>query len=338
MREPPPLEEARLLAALRDGYGLPVAGLDFLPVGNDSSAWAYHVQTQHGPSYFLKVRRGALSPAGVAIPRYLKDHGLRQVVACLPTRTGELYCSVGDYGLLLYPLIEGTNGMQGGLSARQWIEYGAFVKALHASRLPARLLGQLPRETFKPPWSGVVREIATRIAAGRYDPQCAIECELAEFWRQREAEISRLVERAEDLGRRLQNRSLELVLCHADIHTANLLIDKDGSLFAVDWDGLLLAPKERDLMFVVEATIGSLAIGSENEALFFQGYGETDIDWQALAYYRYEWVVQDIGDYGERVFLMPGVGDETRADARQGFLELFEPGNVVDTAHRSRLV
>jgi spectinomycin phosphotransferase len=72
-------------------------------------------------------------------------------------------------------------------------------------------------------------------------------------------------------------------------------------------------------MFVVGGVVAA-AVENKEEELFFRGYGKVDIDPVALAYYRYEWVVQDIGDYGERVFLMKDTGEETKKDAVQGFV------------------
>ena len=40
------------------------------------------------------------------------------------------------------------------------------------------------------------------------------------------------------------------VLCHSDIHGGNILIADTGELYVVDWDDPILAPKERDLMFI----------------------------------------------------------------------------------------
>jgi spectinomycin phosphotransferase len=59
------------------------------------------------------------------------------------------------------------------------------------------------------------------------------------------------------------------------------------------------------------------------------------MNWAALAYYRYEWVVQEIGDFGERVFWMEGTGERTKRDAVQGFISLFQPGDVVEAAYKS---
>ena len=181
----------------------------------------------------------------------------------------------------------------------------------------------------------MVRAIDDGIACGQFSS--AIEQELAAFWMARRAEIHHVLARADELGRRLQNRLSTFTLCHADIHTANLLIDSQGRLFVVDWDETLLAPKERDLMFIVGGAVGGELINARQEALFFAdvGYGATEIDPFALAYYRYEWVVQEMGDYGERVFLANDVGDETKCDAVLGFQQLFQPGDVVEVAYAS---
>jgi hypothetical protein len=55
--------------------------------------------------------------------------------------------------------------------------------------------------------------------------------------------------RAARLGRAVAAARPELVLCHADLHLANLLVDAEGRLWVVDWDGLQLTPRERDLLF-----------------------------------------------------------------------------------------
>jgi spectinomycin phosphotransferase len=102
----------------------------------------------------------------------------------------------------------------------------------------------------------------------------------------------------------------------------------------VDWDQPILAPKERDLMFVLGA-VGGDARTPRQEDLFFQGYGSREIDPLTMAYYRYEWVVQEIGAWGEDVFLRDDVGDETRQDSAVHFRYLFDPGDVVEAAYES---
>jgi spectinomycin phosphotransferase len=321
MLERPDLPDATILACVRASYGIPVVEIDFLPLGNDSSAWAYRAWTADGPPYFLKVKKGGVDKPSVLVPRYLRDSGIEQVIAPLPTRAGELATSVDSFSVILYPFIEGRIGMEVGLSASQWIAFGSLLKQIHSSPVPAALSRHLRRETFTPKWGPVVKELQHQITADEYESP--LQRELAAFWKARDEEIRRILHRAAELGRMLQLTSPELILCHADIHTANVLIDAGGQLFIVDWDETILAPKERDLMFVVGATA---------EELFFRGYGTTAIDPVTLAYYRYEWVVQEIGDFGERVFLMPKLGQETQRDALRGFRDLFQPGDVVQAA------
>jgi spectinomycin phosphotransferase len=99
----------------------------------------------------------------------------------------------------------------------------------------------------------------------------------------------------------------------------------------VDWDETILAPRERDLMFVIGG-ISSKLVGPREEALFFQGYGATTVEPLALAYYRYVWAVGDIGAYGAEVFFRPDLGPATRRVAVDQFLSLFEPGEIVALA------
>ncbi len=143
-----------------------------------------------------------------------------------------------------------------------------------------------------------------------------------------------LLDRAEDLGRRLARAAPPFVLCHADIHTANVLLDADGRVWFVDWDEAVLAPRERDLMFVVGG-ISSTLVGPREEALFFRGYGATTVDPLSLAYYRYAWAVGDIGAFGEEVFFRPDLGPETKRAAADLFMGLFRPGEIVALAFAS---
>ena len=132
----------------------------------------------------------------------------------------------------------------------------------------------------------------------------------------------------------LRAREHEFVLCHADFHTGNILYGGEGRLYIVDWDDPLLAPKERDLMFVSGTAGSSVGYTPEQERLFYQGYGETAFDLPALTYYQYDWAAQDLGDFGRRIFLDAQAGDETKAEALKFFTSIFQPGESLDTAYR----
>ena len=60
-----------------------------------------------------------------------------------------------------------------------------------------------------------------------------------------------VVRRYRELGALLAADPPAFVLCHADIHTANIILNPRGEIRIVDWDETVIAPKERDLMFFV---------------------------------------------------------------------------------------
>jgi spectinomycin phosphotransferase len=325
MLEKPNLPDEQIIRALRAHYDLPINSVEFLPIGNDATAWVYRADADGGRKFFLKVKKGDIYQPSLSVPHFLRGQGIEQVVAPLPTMTGALWAGLDSFALILHPFVEGPTGMDAGMSDDQWRTFGAALRRIHDAQMPPDLAGQVRRETFVPPWSQMVRQLDAQMGGGFDDPY---QRELAACWTARREEIIRIVIRCEELGQKLAQHSGPFVPCHTDIHTANILLDATGSLHIVDWDTPILAPVERDLMFIRD----SVTIQTHTEACFFEGYGETTIDPVALAYYRYEWVVQEIGDYGERVFLADS-GEETKADSVQGFRQLFDPGDVVDVAY-----
>ncbi len=335
MREKPDLADEVIIDCLRSDYNLHITSLVFMPLGYDPNASVYRVLTTDGNAYFLKLKRGAVDELSLTIPEFLKTHGLKQVIAPLKTRTGRLRTRVEDFTVLLYPFIDGRSGKEIGLTDSQWSEFGTALKKLHSLELPTELATQIPRETFIPKTS-YIKAVDAKIDAGDFNNRFAHE--LAALWVEKRDEIHHLVERAETLGWQLQAQTHNLVLCHADIHTANVLIGTDGKLWIVDWDTPILAPKERDLIFVTGVGAGAALItsvpGAHGEALFYSGYGKTEIDPMALAYYRYHWALEDIGGFGALIFVVQGVGEETLEDAEYCLRVSFTPGSVAEAARQ----
>lgn len=336
MRDDPGLDVGRIAACLGTHYDLDVASVTFLPIGFDLGAFAYRVVSREGTSYFLKVRSGPVHEPGLLVPRALIDRGVRNVLAPLRTRSAELWCPLAGadgYTVVLYPFVRGENAMVAGLSADQWQVFGATLRAVHASGLAERFRGLLPVETFALPSAALVRRMLALVGGEHFDSPVAAR--FAAFWREHAGQIEQMLARAEALGRRLQAGSFEMVLCHADIHAANILAGEDGRIFLIDWDGPLIAPRERDLLFVVGSTIAR-AVEPREEALFFAGYGPVEIDPVALVYYRYERIIEDLGEFGQSVLLDPSLSEEARAAQVELAMSFFAPGGAVERAEGVR--
>jgi spectinomycin phosphotransferase len=72
----------------------------------------------------------------------------------------------------------------------------------------------------------------------------------------------------------------------------------------------------------------------DEEALFYQAYGQTRVNPIALAYYRYERIVQDIAAFCEQLF-QTNEGHEDREQALRYLKSSFLPNGVLEIAYRS---
>lgn len=335
MLEKPDLQDEAILACVRADYGIAARAIEFLPLGYDPHAGVYRVTADDGADYFLKVKQGGVDAVSLSVPRFLSDQGIEQVVAPLPTGDGRLNTNVDAFAVILYPYVEGESVMDAGMPDAQWIQLGAVVRKMHSLTLPRELASQIRREDFVPPKIGMLRAVDAQIQAANGVFEDAIQRQMVDVWQQRRERIVTIADRAEAYGKQLEARKLPFVLCHADIHTANVLIDHQKRFHIVDWDGAMFAPKERDLMFVTGAGAGGMvAYGERVKTLFFEGYGEAEVDSMALAYYRCDWVVQDIGEFAHSVFNSDD-GDETRANNARLVRGMFNPGETVEVAEQT---
>ena len=331
MLEKPDLEDDRIIACLNDEYGVRADQISFLPIGADRNTAVYRIVAGPDLAYFLRLRGGAFEEASVALPKALKDEGVEHIISPVTTATGQLWSALDAYRVTLCPFVEGRNGYEVRLSDSHWRQFGAAVKRIHAVTLPPPLLDRIPEETYTPRWREMVKGFLARVEVDRFVEPVAAE--LAQFLNAKRGEIGDLVARAERLALALQARPREFVLCHSDLHAGNLLIDANDDLYIVDWDDPVMAPKERDLMFAGggQGFIGRTA--QEEEDLFYEGYGRTEIDHAALAYYRYERIVQDIALFSEQI-LATDEGED-RVQSLKYLKSNFLPNGTIEIAFRS---
>ena len=332
MLDRPDIPEKGLAESIDEAYGLRLERLEFLPLGADLNTAVYRGWGDDGARYFVKLRFGDFDPMSVALPKYLSERGIREIIAPLATRAGGLWAELGAYRSIVYSFVEGDNAYARPLSETQWVAFGAALRRIHAVALPGEIVQRLQVERYDPQWRARVRASLRRAETETFAESVASQ--LAAVLRGRREAILDLVARAEALAFRLQTRGLVHVLCHTDLHAGNLLIGADGGLHIVDWDAPILAPKERDLMYAGGGQFGNARVPAEEEALFYAGYGQVDVDVEALAYYRYERIVQDIAVECDQVLLTDAGGDD-RPQALRWLISNFAPGGVLEIARRS---
>lgn len=322
MREPPSISHQDLHRCLRDQYGLVSARLEFLPRGLDYSAGLYRVVMELGTDFLLKVSKRPLYAQACLVPAYLREQGITSVVAPIRTESQALWTNIGDWRVIVYPFIEGQTGFAG-MMEDDWYKTGTIFRQIHQVRLPPEGFDSLQKETFDPTrYAQWIRAFETQHLHRAPCGTTSVDA-IRASWVAHQAKIQMIVTSLENLAGVLRSRSHSSVICHADLHPANLIRDDHGRVFVIDWDEVMLAPPERDFIFIREP---------EAEP-FWEGYGQREMDWTVLTYYRWERVAQDLIECAQNVWFRDDLGEESKADAARMFdVILAEGGSSIVSA------
>ncbi len=329
MLEKPKLNEEEIVKSLWNDYGLNVRQILFQPLGADRNTAVYRVVAQDHTVYFVKLRSIDFNRASVEVPYFLSTLGIKQIIPPLPTKTGKLWTKLTPFKVVLYPYVEGRDGFEQRLSPGQWVEFGRALKKFHTANIPSSITSNIPREYFSDQWRAKVKMFLEWIDKEIFTEPVAAE--LASFLKTKKEVTLDLIKRAGRCAQALKDQSPEFILCHADIHAWNLLIDTKDNLYIVDWDTLIFAPKERDLMFIGSGLGKSGYTPYQEEMMFFQGYGQTSINQNAIAYYRFERIIEDIAVICEQI-LLSNDGEQDRSQALRYLKSNFLPNSTLQRA------
>lgn len=322
--------EHAIMACLNTDYGIDIFALTLLLLGADTQASVYKAQAKDQKAYFVKVKQGHSHDIGATILSLLQDERIPHIIPPLKTLQGDLIQHLDECTLLVYPFIESQNGFDQSLTHDQWSTFGNVLRRIHDITVPSTIQNQIKKETYSPKYRQIVRSLYSRIEAKPKGDEWAVKLLL--LMKEHKKDIHRLVNTAESLSEMIRQSSEEFVLCHSDIHGGNVLIDNKDSIYLVDWDAPILAPKERDLMFI-GGGIANVWNDPREEEFFYQGYGETKINTPLLAYYRHERIVEDIAAYAQ-LLLFSNTGED-RQDMYNHFAAMFKPRGVVDIAFKT---
>ncbi len=322
--------DQRIIDCLNIEYGIKVAKLTFLPIGADMNASVYKSEA-HDESYFIKLKRGHHHDISTTIIALLHDAGIQHIISPIKTKNGQPIAHIDDFTLIVSPFVEGQDGFSRDLTDDQWVTLGKAMRQIHEIEVPPSIQHLIRREKYSPKWREVVRSLYAHIESEPSTDEISLKFIM--FMKKHAATIHRLVDRAEQLSKQIKNQLPEFVLCHSDIHGGNVLMDGNDIIYMVDWDDPIMAPKERDLMFIGGGVANTWNRPHE-EKYFYKGYGKTEINMAILAYYRHERIVEDIAEYGQQL-LLTSVGDQTRVESYQHFIAQFEPQGVVEIAFKT---
>jgi spectinomycin phosphotransferase len=301
------LDRAVLAAALQREYGLTARVVRFVPAGE--TAWCYQVTDERGGRWFLKLGRpGAIEGARAEFTLRLCDAlaGLELLVPRpRPTTAGELWCWLDGLRVAVFEFVDGQPLSDQDLRVPAVVRQTArLVAAVHVAT-PALAVPVPFVEEFEIWTEGLDRclaELQPDASAGRLRGEAR-----ALVWPQRGALLA-MQERLLTLGAAARSRPTKRVLCHGDLIGDNLLADGGGRLWAVDWDGAVLAPREGDLALF--AGPGFERLLDEYEA----ATGTQDLDPDLVAFFLLRRNLDDLVDWLGAVVAGDRPDEQGRAD------------------------
>lgn len=320
-----------LTDCLKVNYRLDVKSIIPFSGGADINASLYKAQTPD-QSYFVKLKKGDENAFSFALMDLLRESGIQEIIPPLKTINGSSSLQIEDFNLVIFPFIQGVNGFSQKLTGKQWTSFGRALRRVHDLDVPPSLISGIRKETYSSKWRQLVRLFysAPRKESPDKDP---LAIKFLSIMNRNRAVIEDLVDRASALSFKVKKIPSKPVLCHSDIHGGNILIKNSEHLYLVDWDDPIMAPKERDLMFI-GGGVGNVWNDPQEEASFYKGYGKTEINRSLLAYYRHERIVQDIAEFTE---ILLDSQHKDRVEMLDHFISMFNPNGVVEIALKTPL-
>ena len=241
----------------------------------------------------------------------------------------------------MVPWVAGGRALDGGMGDAHWQSYGALLAAVHAAPVPDDLAGVLPREDHLPDRvAAATRAVDALVDVGTAAPARGASSDpvvsaLRREWRDASERVASLLDHADRLGRRLRPRETAPVICHGDPHLGNLLVADASDVWLVDWDDVVLAPPERDLMFVLGGVLAFAPVTDQQAGWFWRGYGAVDLDPERLAYHQCTRALDDVAGWAALALDVDAHSESARRDALSIVRGVLSPTGLVTIAERS---
>ncbi len=294
----PDADPAQLREAIERDFGVRAVSLVRAVGGADAAAQVWRLQDEDGGQYAVKWRRGG-SVGGLLVADHLAGQGIQGVPAPLRSSSGGLWSDCAGGRISIVTWAPGRRALDGTMTLEHWTTFGRLVASIHSVVVPQRIQALLPLEPGShDSIAQVVRDVGQRLAvSGR--SAGPLVAGLGGLWEA--ASVERLLVATDRLARHLDDDPAPAVLCHGDAHLGNVQVGDAARVWLLDWDDAVLAPRERDLLFVEHGVLAFAPVSAEQTAAFYRGYGDLAVDPKRLAYHRAVRALDDLGSWSADV-------------------------------------
>jgi hypothetical protein len=293
---PADFADSQLADALLSGWNLKSQDLGYAPVGFGSYHWWLSAAGEkwfvtvddlqakrRDESEALAIPRGRLT-AALTTARLLNEGGLAFVVAPVPTVTGEVLYLVDErYAVAVYPHVEGESHDWGRYPAtKDRLAVVDLLIDLHVADVSSPAL---PDDLAVPGRDQLMAAIDDRSATWSFGPFA----EPARVLLSEHAEaLAGALDHYDSLVSAVTGGSGVGVLTHREPHVGNTINTPDDVVL-IDWDTLLLAPRERDLWSLIEEDPAVRA--------YYEDMADVRLNDDALALHSMWWNLTEVSLY-----------------------------------------
>ncbi|WP_353626238.1 phosphotransferase [Bacillus sp. JCM 19041] len=282
---------------LKDKYGIHPS--EVMETQGGWAALAFEVSGGEN-HYFLKVyekHRASTSKLTALIDQYSPilvwletNTDLKgRIPVPLLTKDGHYKCEDDVNIYLLYPFIHGDTVGGSELSNQQVKEFAHMIATLHSYGEEIPVPTKVLVEQFDVPFLEQLESVLSK-------EEEKLPEELRELINTYKDNVVQSIKEIRILSTQLKSSTLDMVLCHTDLHHWNLM--QSTSLVLIDWEGLKIAPVEADMMFLVDKPYFDE---------FFKIYKEVHKDYsineQALRFYSIKRKLEDTWNLSSSCYL-----------------------------------
>jgi Phosphotransferase enzyme family len=198
-----------------------------------------------GERYFAKLfnaQNAFRAPdSSLLVLEQLRQHGIDNLVYPLRTIGGALSLMFGEMRLVLFEFIGGVSGLEG----YDFLQYADIMARVHQASAPA--MRDLPVEDFGLEFNEPLAVTMQRLWQSEGDTHAQVE--LRRFLGRYRAQIDAYWDELQALALSCRAANWTPVITHNDAIAHNLLVDQAGKVYIIDWDEMMLGPRERDNWF-----------------------------------------------------------------------------------------
>jgi spectinomycin phosphotransferase len=220
----------------------------------------------------------------------LRDGGLEFVHAPITTPDGDVLRRLDDdYAVSVFPFIDRISDLHGPDGRRRLLE---TLGRLHAAgdTVPS---GIPQRDTLTVPHKHrlltALHDLRSPWTSGPYGEPARV------VFRAKAPMILDMFERCDELADAVRAADNPWVVTHGQMHPGNIVRTEDDNLLLVDWDTVVVAPRERDMVWGDEVHLKT----DEDWIAYTSAASSPDIDLTAVDLYRHIGALWELCNYSE---------------------------------------